>query len=71
MLDSSKLKEFADDYFELDENGGKFSKRVEIYCGRKGETVFKRFEYQTLKHKGLFVKEQKASSTDVENDIVK
>ena len=29
MLDSSKLKEFADDYFEFDENGRKLSKRVE------------------------------------------
>ena len=28
-LDSSKLKEFADDNFEFDEIGGKFSKRVE------------------------------------------
>ena len=25
ILDSSKLKEFADDNFEFDENGGKFS----------------------------------------------
>ena len=29
ILDSSKLKEFADDNFELDENGRKFSKWVE------------------------------------------
>ena len=29
LLDSSKLKEFADDTFRFDENGGKFSKRVE------------------------------------------
>ena len=28
ILDSSKLKEFADDYFKFDENGRKFSKRV-------------------------------------------
>ena len=28
-IDSSKLKEFADDNFKLDENGRKFSKRVE------------------------------------------
>ena len=35
-LDSSKLKVFADDNFELDENGGKFSKRVKNTV-RKGE----------------------------------
>ena len=36
MLDFSKLKEFADDNFELYENGRKFSKRVENTVG-KGE----------------------------------
>ena len=36
ILDSSKLKEFADDNFKLDKNGGKFSKRVENPVG-KGE----------------------------------
>ena len=36
MLDSSKLKEFADDNFEFDENSGKFFKRVENTVG-KGE----------------------------------
>ena len=36
ILDSSKLKEFADDNFKLDENGGKLSKRVENTVG-KGE----------------------------------
>ena len=35
-LDSSKLKEFADDNFKFDENGRKFSKRVESTM-RKGE----------------------------------
>ena len=29
ILDSSKLKEFADDKFKFDENGRKFSKQVE------------------------------------------
>ena len=29
ILDCSKLKEFADDNFEFDENGRKFSKSVE------------------------------------------
>ena len=32
--DSSKLKEFADDNFKFDENGRKFSKRVENSVGR-------------------------------------
>ena len=36
MLDSSELKEFADDYFKFDKNGRKFSKRVENTVG-KGE----------------------------------
>ena len=35
-LDCSKLKAFADDNFELDENGRKFSNRVENTMG-KGE----------------------------------
>ena len=40
ILDSSKLKEFADDNFKFHENGRKFSKRVEKTVG-KGE--FARF----------------------------
>ena len=36
ILDSSKLKEFADDNFEFDENGRKFSKRV-AHTVEKGE----------------------------------
>ena len=36
ILDSSKLKEFADNNFEFDQNGKKFSKRVENTVG-KGE----------------------------------
>ena len=36
ILDSSKLKEFADDNFKFDENSKKFSKRVENTAG-KGE----------------------------------
>ena len=33
MLDSSKLKEFADDNFKVDENGRKLSKHVENTVG--------------------------------------
>ena len=36
ILDSFKLKEFADDNFKLDENDRKFSKQVENILG-KGE----------------------------------
>ena len=36
ILDSSKLKEFADDNFKFDENGRKLSERVENTVG-KGE----------------------------------
>ena len=36
IFHSSKLKEFADDNFKLDENGGKLSKQVENTVG-KGE----------------------------------
>ena len=36
ILNSSELKEFADGNFALDENGGKFSERVENAVG-KGE----------------------------------
>ena len=38
ILDSSKLKEFADDNFNSDENAGKFSEMVENTVG-KGEIV--------------------------------
>ena len=36
ILDSSKLKDFADDNFKFDENGRRFSERVENTVG-KGE----------------------------------
>ena len=36
ILDTSKLKEFADDHFNSDENGRKFFKQVENTVG-KGE----------------------------------
>ena len=66
ILDSPKLKEFAADNFEVDENGGKFSERVENAVG-KGEIardeqfllshrVFKRLVRQTRKNQGLFGK---------------
>ena len=62
ILDSPKLKEFADDNFKFDENGRKFSKQVENTVG-KGEiaryeqfppSVLKRLVLQTCKNQGLF-----------------
>ena len=35
ILNSSKLKEFADDNFKVNENGRKFSKRVENTVGKE------------------------------------
>ena len=65
ILQWSKLKEFADDNFEFDENGRKFSKWLENTVG-KGEivtsnfsfsrSVFKRLVLQTRKNQGLFGK---------------
>ena len=63
ILDSSKLKEFADDNFKFNENGRKFFKRVEN-TGGKGEIAcheqfllfpqcFKRLVLQTYKNQGL------------------
>ena len=40
ILDSSKVKEFADDYFKFDENGLKLSKCIENNAG-KGELLVK------------------------------
>ena len=45
ILDSSKLKEFADDNFKFEENGRKLSKRVENPVG-KGEIA--RYEHFLL-----------------------
>ena len=72
ILDSSILKEFADDNFNFDENGRKFLKWVENIVG-KGEllilsnfsflhSVFKRLTLQTCKNQGLFGKGLKQPS---------
>ena len=67
MLESSKLKAFADDNFKSDESGRRFSKQVENTVG-KGEisrneqffffsnSVFKRLVLQTHENQGLFGK---------------
>ena len=66
-LDSSKLKEFADDNFKFDENGRNFSKNCRKTLWEKEKllvtsnspfpAVFsKRLLLQTSKNQGLFVK---------------
>ena len=65
-LDTSKLKEFADDSLKFDENGRKSSEWVEN-TGEKekllvtsnfsfSQSVFKRLVLQTCKNQGLFWK---------------
>ena len=51
ILDSSKLKEFADDDFKFDENGRKSSKQVENAVG-KGEIA--RYERSLLSPQCLY-----------------
>ena len=49
ILDSSKLKDFADDNFEPDENRRKFSKRVEKAVGKKEKLlVMSNFYFPTV-----------------------
>ena len=43
ILDSSKLKEFADDNFKFDENGRKLSKQVENTVGKEEIARYEQF----------------------------
>ena len=66
ISDSSKLKELADDNFEFDENGRKFSQRVENTVGKAEIALNEQFLLfpqcfqrtcsllQTCKNQGLF-----------------
>ena len=55
MLDSSKLKEFADDNFKFDENGRKLSdKRIENTVGKGEIARNEQFLFPTVFSKGLF-----------------
>ena len=67
ILDSSNLKEFADDNFEFEKNGEKLSKKGRKYCVKTRHcllraifpfpTVFsKNFTEGTKKNQGLFAK---------------
>ena len=60
ILDSSKLREFANYNFKFDENGRKFSKRVENTVG-KGEIA--RFQHFLLFPQFF----QKTFTADIEN----
>ena len=64
ILESSKLKAFADDNFKFNENGRKFAKKGRKHCGKRRNlqaispfpTVFSRLVLQTGKNQGLFGK---------------
>ena len=81
ILDSSKLKEFADDNFEFDdESGRKFSERWEntVIYGEIAHydnfsfshSVFKRPLLQTRKKQGLFGKGLKGDVVDVLDALI-
>ena len=55
-LDSSKLKEFADDNFSFDENGRKFSERVENTVGKGEIARYEKFLLFPVFSKVLFGK---------------
>ena len=54
ILDSSKLKEFADDNFKFDENSRKFSKRVETSGKRRNCLLRAISPFPTVFSKGSF-----------------
>ena len=53
-LDSSKLKEFADNDYKFDENGRKFSRRLENAVGKGEIARYKQFLLFPVFSKGLF-----------------
>ena len=54
ILDSSRLKEFADDNFRFYENGRKLSKRVENWGKRRNARYQQFLLFPTVFSKGLF-----------------
>ena len=74
------MKEFADNVFEFDENGRKFSKQVETQWEKEklfvtrnfsfSNYVFTRFVLQTHKNKGLFGKELNIESESFANENI-
>ena len=59
ILDSSVLKEFADDNFKFDENGRKFSERVENTVGKGEIACYKQFLLFPVFSKDLFCRHVK------------
>ena len=59
ILDSSKLKKFADENSKFDENGRKFSKRVENTVG-KGEIS----PFPTVFSKDLYCRHREGKDTN-------
>ena len=59
FLDSSKLKEFADNNFNFDENSRKFSKRVENTVGKVKIARYKQFLLFPVFSKGLYCRHVK------------
>ena len=56
ILDSSKLKEFADVNFKFDENGKKLSKHVENYVGKGEIACYEQFLFFPQRfQKGCFI----------------
>ena len=64
ILDSSKLKEFADDNFKFDENGRKRSKRVENTVGKGEIARYEQFLLFPVFSKGLFSRGVKGVGMD-------
>ena len=56
ILDNYKLKDFADDNFRFDENGRKFSKRVENTGEKEKLLVKSNFSFSCSVFKGLVLK---------------
>ena len=60
IVDSSKFKQFADDNFKSDKNGGKFPESAENAVVKREiarfSQCFQKNVQQTLKNKGLFEK---------------
>ena len=59
ILDSSKLKVFADEKLKLDENGEKFSKRVENIVGKGEITLWAISSFPTVFSEDLYCRHMK------------
>ena len=59
ILDSSKLKELAEDYFKFDENGREISKWVENTVGKEKLLVTSNFSFSHGVFKRLVLQQRK------------